>query len=430
MIVQFKVKNFLSLRDEQTLSMVVQSGLKEKLLDAGRNVIVKEDQEFLKSSVIYGANASGKSNLIKALAAFWHVFNQSIQSPAGIPIPIASFALNTETVNAPTMMEMTFLWNELFYRYGFEATTQEVKKEWLYVTKKRPVEVFVRDGNKYSIPGKHKILKLVEEQNIVAPNVLFLAKATILNDPTANEVHSWLKQFHVVSGIHDVLYAGFTLEECRMPEKKNSILELLKIADFGIEDFEIREQEGQGFNIKVDMKTGNSETSLDASKSKLPFAVSLRNVVNAKGEVTQPAVFNLEQQESEGTKKFFHLSGPILNALKNGNVFIIDELDTKLHPLLTERIIELFHSPKTNTGNAQLIFATHDTNLLNAHIFRRDQIWFTEKKRDGSTELYCLSDFKNGKKARNDLALEKNYLMGKFGGIPYLNQFDAMLESE
>ncbi|MCK6542457.1 ATP-binding protein [bacterium] len=430
MIVQFKVKNFLSLRDEQTLSMVVQSGLKEKLLDADRNVIAKEDQKFLKSAVIYGANASGKSNLIKALASFWYVFTQSIQSPAGIPIPIASFALNTETVNEPTMMEMIFHWQDHFYRYGFEVTPQEVKKEWLYLTKDRETKVFVRDGNQYDIGAKHKILKLVQEQNIVASNALFLAKATILNDPMANEVHSWLKQFHVVSGIYDSLYLGFTLEECQIQEKKNSILELLKIADFGIEDFEIREQEGQGFNIKFDLKTGSSEANVDPAKSKLPFAVSLRKVMNAKGEATQPAVFNLEQQESEGTKKFFHLSGPILNALKNGNVFIIDELDTKLHPLLTERIIELFHSPKTNTGNAQLIFATHDTNLLSAHVFRRDQIWFTEKKKDGSTELYSLSDFKKGKKPRNDLALEKNYLMGKFGGIPYLNQFDAMLESE
>ncbi len=430
MLVQMRIKNLLSIRDEQVLSLAAQSGLREKSLDEKRNTFsIDEDTDLLKSAVIYGANASGKSNVINAILAYWQLFNHSINATQGMALPVNSFALRTDTMNAPTLLEAVFFWNGLYYRYGYEVTTQEVISEWLFVTKKKETPVFQRNRDSNEIPEKHKILRLVKDQKIAASNVLFLPKATLLNDPIANDVHGWLSQLDIISGVNDFLYSGYTLGQCQDEIRKKAILELLQIADFGIKDFEVRQLEQDAFSFNVALKKPAPEAKFTQSKANVPIAISKREVFDESGKATGLMEFPLELRESEGTKKFFHMSAPILNVLEQGRILVVDELDTKLHPLLTQRIVELFHSPKTNQKNAQLIFATHDTNLLNANIFRRDQIWFTEKKKDGSTELYSLGDFKKFK-ARNDTAIEKNYLEGRFGGIPYLNQLDAVIESE
>lgn len=404
MIIQFTIGNFLSFKEQSTLSLAA-SALKDIQVSAEDILFNVGDAglTLMKSAVIYGANASGKSNFIKAFEFFkWYVINSSKDIQAGERVDVESFRLNSETTNEPSYFEVIFCDEDNQYRYGFEADNAIVHSEWLYQkgNKKRAkeVELFYREREKFEIHSKFIVGREVAGKKMVRSNALLLSVAAQFNDPTSVEIMGWLNDTTIISGSNDEKMwniAAIQLDDAKM---KQRIVNFSRYADLGIENIE-----------KVDNAIISTHIQYDDA-----------------GNEIKSVTFPFRKNESEGTIKYFSLAYPIIDALDNGKRLIIDEFDSKMHPLLTCRIIALFNSKETNPKNAQLIFTTHDTNLLGANIFRRDQIWFTQKDRYGATELYSLAEYK----VRNDASFEKDYLSGKYGAIPILGDLARLFTSK
>ncbi|MEA3451718.1 MAG: ATP-binding protein [Bacteroidota bacterium] len=428
MILQFSVENYKTFSKKATLNMISSNYYKEE----DTNLISINNKYFnfcpLRSAIIYGANASGKSKLFEAISFLQKfIFNSSKESQAKETINIDIFKLNTANRKKPAIFEIIFLYKNIQYRYGFETTREKIESEWFfYKPKTKEIELFYRDNQTFEI---HKTLfkksKNLIDNDMVRDNVLFLSVAAQFNEILATNVMDWLKTLNVISGIKEREFELFTIKQLEKPKEKRKILEFLKRADLGIDDLLIT-------NIDAESLPGNIPESLkkaiEKSKEKVKIIGDIKTVHRVYNEellkTDETAIFSMDNEESSGTNKFFALSGPILDTLENGKILVIDELDAKLHPLLVLHIINLFNSPITNRKNAQLIFASHDTNLLKYGNFRRDQIWFTEKNRYGEVEFYSLSDIK----IRKDEEYEKNYIDGKYGAIPFLGNFSELFK--
>lgn len=402
MIIQFTVENFLSFKGPITLSLAA-SALKEKQTLAEDIIFGLEgtNVSLLKSAVIYGANASGKSNLIKALDFFkWFVINSSKGIQSGEHIQVESFRLNSRTEREPSYFEAIFAVGQSQYRYGFEVDKKQVHREWLYQKsnkhKAKEVELFLRNGDKYELHPKFTVGKEVVSKKMVRDNALLLSVTAQFNESVSVEIMKWLADTTIVLGTSDERIWQVAAVQIDNPVMKQRIVEFSQFADFGIDDIR-----------KVDNTIISSHQQYDET-----------------GKATKTVTFPFRKNESEGTIKYFSLAYPIMDALDHGKRLVIDEFDSKMHPLLTSRIIGLFNSRTTNPRNAQLIFTTHDTNLLNAELFRRDQVWFTQKDSLGASELYSLAEYK----VRNSAPFEKEYLMGKYGGIPVVGQFERLFD--
>lgn len=439
MLIQFRVRNFMSIRDEQTLSLVAASNLKERnqpITDNTVSIYGEDGQvkyELLRAAVLYGANASGKSNLLKAI----HFFEDTIvhTPPNGRAVGIYfPFVLDKESAQTPTLFEAIFIHASITYRYGFEVLDGQVVSEWLYLRTKREYYVFDRQADHLRINRDYPKLKELQINSMISPAALLIKLGGLFNEKTCLAVQNWAAQVRYLSALEDHNWYGYTVDYLVEPANKKRIVDLLQSADVGIDDVELtrRETKNYGFTFRM----GDETNAAVNERTGFTFDIdTIRNVWDEETGQFTLVKTPLKQFESQGTQKFFNLIGLLLLKLDSGGVLVIDELDTKLHPLLTQRITQLFNNAKTNPRGAQLIFATHDTNLLsaigtNGRLFRRDQIWFTEKDAKGATQLYALTDYKSGKTVRNDERLEKNYIAGKYGGIPYLGNFDALFEEE
>jgi len=314
------------------------------------------------------------------------------------------------------------------YRYGFEVDKKQVHAEWLYRKSKiKEVELFYRENQNFDIHRTFKVADLVANDR-VRPNALLLSVAAQWNDKIAKKIFDWLRNFNVISGLREEEYERFSAGRILEDEQtKKEIIAFLKGADLGIEDININEidfddlpevmsEELKGF-IKKQAKEGNLTGFSGVS--------TYRQIFDENSLLIGLTEFSMEEDESSGTKKYFALSGPILETLEKGEILIVDELANKLHPNLTCKLVELFNSKEMNPKNAQLIFNTHDTNLLSSGIFRRDQIWFTEKDRYGASSLYSLGSFKSDTVRKED-NYEKKYIKGKYGAVPYLGDFNKL----
>lgn len=403
MLIQFSIGNFLSFKEQSTLSLLA-STLKDIQITAEDVIFNVEgtDLALLKSATIYGANASGKSNFIKAMEFFkWYVINSSKDIQAGERVNIESFRLNSSTIEEPSYFEAVFCDKDCQYRYGFEADETLVRSEWLYqkANKKRAkeVELFYRKDEHFDIHAKFIIGKELINKRMVRANALLLSVAAQFNDSVAVDIIKWLNDTTIISGSHEENIwnmATLRLDDAAM---KRRIVDFSRYADLGIENIE---------------KVNNT-------------IISTHTQYDDEGNEVKLINFPFKKNESEGTIKYFSLAYPIIDALDNGKRLVIDEFDSKMHPLLTCRIIALFNSKATNPHNAQLVFTTHDTNLLSSNIFRRDQIWFTQKDRYGATELYSLAEYK----VRNDASFEKDYLSGKYGAIPIISDLGRLFNA-
>ena len=461
MFVQFRLKNFMSFRDEHIFSLVAANGLREKDDRLSTNVVVFSEQiELLKTAVVYGANASGKSNLLQALDFYTSCILLSPRPESAIE-SYSPFALDEKSATEPTLLEAIFTINDVIYRYGFELQQQAVISEWLFTRRKQEAYVFERKANEVRVNRPYKKLHELQSNQMIASTNLLLPLGALFNDETCKTVQTWASNCQCVEGTKDYKYKNYTVQYLQKPENKQRILDLLRNADLGIEDIELVQQETDfdldtvvvtdTYNAGSDWVESNPKAYIDeiVPKLKAPFPQGsfryltaikpLSNFTIRTKRLMWDATSNtfksvskpLNTFESQGTQKFFNLIGLILLILDSGGILIADELDTKLHPLLTQRLVQLFNNSETNPRNAQFIFTTHDTNLLSAGLFRRDQIWFTEKDTYGATQLYALTDYKpGGKTVRNDEQLEKNYIAGKYGGIPYLGNFDALFEKQ
>jgi hypothetical protein len=420
MIEEFSFGNFWSFKDMQTLNMTA-AKVKSKngRLDTVNLIPVEKDLNLLKSKAIYGANASGKSNVIKALVTFIRITNESVKNEKVLEI-IESFQLSTGTADEPTFSQMTFRMDNIRYRYGFEADYESIKSEWLFSTPHlREQPLFIREGDQiieinqtHFAEGQKSIDLSGGEGQIFRSNSLFLSSlASFGFGKVSKQIVNKISSISVISGLGHHNGYGLAGDFLNDSVKKNFILDFLKKADLGIEDLKAIELKGD--NLPEDLPDGVKQ---DFKKGKV--VISSRTRFNEKLEPNGESDFAFAVQESEGTRKMFELSPFIYNALKAGTPLVIDEFDARFHPLLTKKIVELFNS-EANKGS-QLIFTTHDANLLSADLLRRDQIDFVEKDKFGASHSYALVEIKG---VRNDASFEKDYIQGKYGAIPFLGDF-------
>ena len=420
MLIEFSVGNYRSFKEPVTLSMVgAKLKSKNKELNETNLFPINNSISLLKSAAIYGANASGKSNLIQAIKFMRRsVLESSKDSQATEPIGVENFRLSTETEGQPSYFEVIFCLDEKRYRYGFEVDAQRVHSEWLYhVPKTREANLFLREGNEFYLSNVFKEGKGLKGKT--RDNALFLSVVAQFNGAISQSILRWFgEKLNVISGLSDEGYIPFTLSRMQDKTLKDDILSFVKRLDLGISDIQIEETELSEANLPKEFRQRLKRLLSERGQDE-PHVVTVTTMHKKyDGHNTHVSVtsFDLDDNESEGTKKLFYLSGPLLYTLQSGEVLIIDELDSRLHPLITSATIQLFNSKVTNPKNAQLVFATHDTNLLNNKFFRRDQIWFTEKDKYGATDLYSLAEYK----VRNDASFEKDYIAGRYGAIPFI----------
>lgn len=419
MIVQFTVGNFLSFNAKQVLNLEAKG-----ISELKTNICTLKTEKILRSMVIYGANSSGKSNLIKAMERMREVVLSSVRLNDSDELEYSPFLLSIETDSLPTFFEIIFWKESIRYRYGFEYNLRQIENEWLFAGKSEKSEktLFIRTIEGIAVDAKYKEGEGIESKT--NNNRLFVSLVAQLGGPISKQILEFFKNYNVLSGLDHNDYKGFTT---RMLHKNlngcEESVELYQKLKLGFQDIKAIESD---FNLSEIPENLTDELRIklvkDFTGKRNISLKTIHNKYDKKGEIVDFVLFDKLKNESEGTNKIIDLSGPIFDTLKFGKALIIDELDAKLHPLITMRIVELFNSPISNTKNAQLIFATHDTNLLGEELFRRDQIWFTEKDEREQTELYSLYDFNlpDGSKVRNDSNLEKNYIRGRYGAIPFI----------
>lgn len=422
MLVEFRIKNFRSLRDEQVFSMVASSD--KTLLDTHAvETGLKAAPHLLKSAVVYGANASGKSNLIKALQYMRGVVLESASLPPGQGFDrLLPFKLDTLSADLPTEFEVTIILDGVRYQYGFSMNSQRIVSEQLLIYKThKPQRWFTRkfdadsDKDVYQFGTGLKGAKNLWE-GATRPNSLFLSMAVQLNSDALRPVFDWFANALVIFNELTPLSPQFSIQMLKQEAQRKAICEFMCAADASIDDIQVATRQAMVHTINYDLATGKrEETANEQAVDEVKF-----HHVTEFGK----AVFDLAD-ESSGTRNLLFLTGPILEVLAKGMTLVIDELDTSLHPLLVQALVRLFHRPEVNNGGAQVLFTTHDTSLLDAYgLFRRDQIWFVEKRRDQSSSLYPMLDFS----PRKNEALERGYLQGRYGALPFLRNLDVTLK--
>jgi uncharacterized protein len=438
MLLEFRIENHRSIREEQVLSM--EAANIGDANDPRPRIIVGHDKPILPVVALYGANASGKSNVLDAIKFMIDAINDSQRLwPPENETPHNPFLWDGFS-SKPSLYEIAFLHKQVRYEYGFVLDQKSFVEEWLYAWPNGHKQMwFEREANAFNfgehLKGENKLCQQITRSNSLllsaaaqnnhqqlTPLYAALHSFTNLNPSQNFKLVNGLNTFELARMLHEEQTRGlqrmlfesekkantiFSLDEASL---KTMVLDLWRLADFGVTDFYVHEvnpveQERPGLRastrrmrIVFQHRSGNLESGLPL------------------------------EEESKGTRTFVELTLPILKALRTGSLLIIDELEASLHPLLAKKVVEIFNNPETNPKNAQLIFSTHDTNLLGTTLgepaLRRDQVWFTEKNEQGATHLYPLTDYK----PRNVENLERGYLQGRYGAIPFLGDFSQAFE--
>lgn len=399
MLIQFTVENFLSIRDKVYLSLEPSSDSEHP-----ENLIVKGDHKAVNLVAIYGANASGKSSLFKAIAIALNMIKNSNNVQITDKLPVVPFKFDFESRNHPTFFEFTFIAGDSKkYIYGFGATTEKIVEEYLYCyNTAKPTLLFDLKEEKEPKFNRAFKVKLETAYQMNTFNKLFLATATTWNVECTKMPFEWLAQ--AMDTFTDVMeLGGAAIDKYRTDESRKYIeftKNILKQADINISSIEVDAQEGKNYDVEI--TTGH--TVVDEKGKKTEFLLTL-------------------QEESVGTQLLFFY-GPLLkDAFEKGKTIILDEIDKSMHPSLVKFIMNLFRDPDINKKGAQLIVTTHETGILSLNMFRRDQIYFTEKdSQNGVTDLYSLDEF-SVRKTEN---IEKGYLMGRYGAIPFLQAGEVL----
>jgi uncharacterized protein len=442
MLVQFSVGNFRSFKDVVTLDLTATNLVsKNKAVDENNTFEAPGGLRLLKSVVLYGANASGKSNLLKALEFMKIFVNDSAkESQVGDPINAEPFLLDSKTEKEPSFFEIVFFLNNVRYRYGFEVTTKEVVSEWLYhMPNKKEIYLFTRDKQEITVSRNFKEGRGIEDRT--RENALFLSIVGLFNGKMASSLITWFSLLGVFSWRVEDLHRISSIQSLKDEILREAIINIIKQLDLAIDDVRLKTQKASREEINSLMKKSKDHSlffggiSRDGEEIELTDVYTVHKKYN-NSEDSQEVLLKLSDHESDGTQKLFALTSAITKNLMLQNVLIIDEIDAKFHPLVTEKLIELYHIKQNlvteklielsymwqNFGMAQLIFPTHDVNLLSNDRFRRDQIWFVEKDKFGASHLYSLSDFK----VRNDASYQKDYLQGRYGAIPFIGAQNFM----
>ncbi len=434
MLIEFNVENFLSFKDLTTFSMVAAKSFKEY---KNSHTIDERNLTLLKSAIIYGNNASGKSNLLEAMgfmkSTVLNSFRDALIGNNEGKFPLEKFALNSKSEKETSFFEISFIQNDIKYRYGFELDFDKVVAEWLFHTTSKEVYLFKRVLQNIEI-NKSAFKEALGKEEDVRENVLFLSfLAYHQKSEISNSIVDWLRNFNFINGIHDRGHKRYTIDKLKSDKQFfNWVLHFIKyleisnlstteeeINEVGLEMLREKEKDEEIINLLTSIQ------NVQSKQSKRDQLITYHRKYDENNILVDTIEFNFDRQESEGTKKLLYLLGPWYDTLQNGKVLIIDELDSRLHSRLTSRLIGFFHH--FNQRSAQLICAVHDVSLLNKETFRRDQIWFIEKNQFGVSELFSLADFKT-EKVRNKSAFDKNYLDGKYGSIPYFDTDEKLNE--
>lgn len=402
-LLQFTVGNYRSFHYARTFSMVPHS-----IQDNPKECVVAEGYyKYLTTAVVYGANSSGKSNLIAALATMKDMVLSSVKLNDHDPLLYDPFLLAEELGNQPTHFEIVYLdADQTRVRYGFDYTMHQINREWLFISKKNKKEepYFVRDEEGIGV-DENLFAEGAGLEERTNDNRLFVSLVAQLGGVISKSVLDYFKSaYNVISGLNNQGYEGLTERQFLNEEEESAdALQFFKDLQLGFADIETVERDAEKGKKAIDIFT-------------------MHNIYDVDGKVVGKQRFRFNYCESQGTQKIFELAGPLFEALRHGRLLVMDELDAKMHPLISRHIIRLFSNEKTNPYHAQLLFTTHDTNLLSSHLLRRDQIWFTEKDKTESTDLYSLMHIvlPDGTKPRGDGNLERNYIKGRYGAIPYL----------
>lgn len=420
MLIEFSVKNYRSIKNLATFSMVAGKGA-ELLENNTFTVSIPNADRLARTSVIYGANASGKSNLIKAMQSMHALVVNSAQTKIGKELSVEPFKLSSESQKEPTFFEIMFVSEGVQYQYGFTATTKRIEEEWLFAfpngySQNWFQRSFNKDINSYDwvLGSKLKGRKQVWVDS-TKENCLFLSMAVHLNSDQLAPVYNWFREKFHVSSMFDI-GMGYTSFFCDKDKgNKLRVTSLLKDADFDILDLGFEKKKFSEDQLPEDMPASIKKHILETIGDKDLIETKTYH----KSETGDLVEFSLDD-ESDGTQKFYGLLGPILDVLDSGSVLIVDELSNSLHTNLMKAVIKLFNDSEINKKNAQLIFTTHDTAIMNQKVFRRDQVWFSEKDKNGGSNLYSLTEFKPRKDKEN---IELAYLSGRYGALPTIQGF-------
>lgn len=426
MLIELSVANYRSFKERVTLSMEAESRLHERdrAVDE-RNIASTPHGDILRVAGVYGANASGKSNLVRAISTLrWLVLDSARE---GTPPPADPFRLDDTSRTEPTEIEVVYGDESRQVRYGAAFTRERISHEWLFI---KPLDAdeevrwFERrhdpatDSDIYETGGEWSRNEAFEAAT--AKESLHLSIMSKLKNPQAKAIRDWFRDLQVLNGLSDGAILRQTTRLLDGPQRE-AIVGLVKSLDVCIDDLHVVELDEES---KVE--TERMRTALAAVLPGVTFGDTVEKRITTRHR-THP--FELAD-ESAGTVRAIALAGPIIEALATGRTVVVDEFDARLHTLLAKKLVELFQDPELNHHNAQLIFASHDTNLLTRTLLRRDQLWFVEKSRKTqASDLYSLAELRypDGKKVRNDASYEDDYLAGRYGAIPFFGGLKAFL---
>jgi uncharacterized protein len=419
MLLRFRFANFRSFKDQQELSMIAGSYANNE-----SNLILLDGLGLraVKVAAIYGANASGKSNVLRAMGFMESAVRLSHRSwEPEAPVPFEPFLLDKDSRTTPSSFETDFVIADVRYQYGFRLTDKGISEEWLFAYPKGKRQTwFTRDASRKqqfqfgkALLGENKAVEAVTRKNS-----LFLSAAAQNNHELLSPLYRWFVRYvHLATLDNRPSRTNYTADMLELQPVRELLVALLRDADLGIVGADLRRVE---YSAKEKEVLEALSKSVGAARDNLgtKSIVSLRHLAT---DVPLGIALPLDE-ESYGTQAFFALCGPVLDALAAGQTLLVDELDASLHTRLAMHIVNMFNTPELNKSNAQLIFNTHDTNLLTQDVLRRDQVWFTEKDEHGATHLYPLTDFH----ARKQENLERGYLQGRYGAVPFIDAHDFM----
>lgn len=444
MLIEFAIKNFLSFKNEVTFSMLAAKSIKDvdPSIDGLSNIfdIQETGNRFVRVASIYGANGSGKSSLVKAMSFFRDMILGSVSNDRILSgFSMNQFRLDSSSALETSGFQMVFIINKVKYRYGFEILNERVDSEWLFVqeySSQKESYCFKRNNEGIQVnPKTFKEGKAIE--GMTRDNALFLSTAAQFNVPIALLIKNWIgRRFNILSGINDNTLNYTALQYMQNDTMRKRILDFIRIIDLGIQDISVKEN----FIDKISDSTiipndplirriiGGLNDAMNPSGNKIrELDIQAAHNKYEEGIIVDRIALPF-QNESVGTIKIFALLGPWLDTLANGGVLVVDEFGASIHTKLALELLRLFQS-KLNNGDAQLVVTTHDTNLLRKDLLRRDQIWFAEKNEQGVSDIYSLVEYKinQATSVRNDASFSKDYLLGKYGAIPYFGNIEKFV---